>query len=319
MNLRKLYNPIAVFVLAWLAWFGLLALLIYWYVSNYLIFIELGERISPQLILTMGNIFPLIGGIILLVTIAIGMILIFKRLTEYMKVTRMYDNFIANVTHELKSPLASLQLYLETLSTRRVPELKRQEFISLMIEDARRLSSLISSILEISGLEEKRQPFQIKPWEAMPLVMSLIEGARDQYKIPDDAVEIIGSVDCKIKVDNRAFAVVINNLFDNTVKYSQKPVHIRINLTTSRSKMIVEFSDDGIGISEKDQKEVFKKFRRVYNPESPTVKGTGLGLYWVREILKQHKGRISVRSEGRNAGTTFHIELPLYAPHYQEK
>jgi two-component system phosphate regulon sensor histidine kinase PhoR len=308
---RPRYNPIAIFVLAQVAWFALLGLWIYWYVSNYMIFVKVNERISPQFVFSAKNIAALVGGIVLLVAVASAFVLIFSRLSQQMKITRMYDNFIANVTHELKSPLASIQLYLETLSSREVPPEKRAEFLGLMMKDTERLYALIHSILEISGLEDKRSVYQPKVYRGDSLVFGLVEEAMDQFQLPRESVRITGKAPCACRADRRALKVVFNNLFDNAIKYTQGPVHLSVSLQCTPKCLVVEVTDQGIGISPQDQKEVFKKFARLYNPDSPTVKGTGLGLYWVREIIRHHRGRVHVMSEGRNKGTTFRIELPV--------
>jgi len=308
---RRRYNPIAIFVLAQVAWFALLGLWIYWYVSNYMIFVEVNERISPQFVFSAKNIAALVGGIVLLVAVASAFVLIFSSLAQQMKITRMYDNFIANVTHELKSPLASIQLYLETLSSREVPPEKRAEFLRLMTKDTERLYALIHSILEISGLEEKRRVYHPRVYRGESLVYNLVEEAVEQFRLPPGSVEITGRAPCACRADRRALSVVFNNLFDNAIKYSKGPVHLTVALQCTSRRFTVDVTDRGIGIPEKDQKEVFRKFARLYNPDSPTVKGTGLGLYWVREIIRHHRGSVRVTSEGRNKGTTFHIELPV--------
>jgi two-component system phosphate regulon sensor histidine kinase PhoR len=308
---RPRYNPIAIFVLAQVAWFALLGLWIYWYVSNYMIFVKVNERISPQFVFSAKNIAALVGGIVLLVAVATAFVLIFSRLNQQMKITRMYDNFIANVTHELKSPLASIQLYLETLSSREVPPDKRAEFLRLMMKDTERLYALIHSILEISGLEEKRNMYRPRVYRGDSLVLGLVEEATEQFQLPPESVRITGRAPCACRADRRALRVVFNNLFDNAIKYTEGPVHLSVSLQCLSKRLIIEVTDQGIGIPLKDQKEVFKKFARLYNPDSPTVKGTGLGLYWVREIIHHHRGKVQVMSEGRNKGTTFRIELPV--------
>jgi signal transduction histidine kinase len=229
-----------------------------------------------------------------------------------MNITRFYDNFIANVTHELKSPLSSIQLYLETMKQRKITADRQNEFINLMLKDTERLNDLITSILDISGLEQKKLAYNFRIYEADDTIRGIIENAISEYQLPASAVRIEGSLAGQIVVDKRAIRIVINNIIDNAIKYSKQDVELLIELETSSQNMILRFTDQGIGISTKDQNIVFKKFQRIYNISSPNVKGTGLGLYWVREILKAHGGKISLSSPGRGAGSTFLIELPAY-------
>lgn len=314
MNKRRRLNPILVFVLAQLAWFALLGLWIYWYVSNYIIFTEVGEKLYPQLVFSSKNIAALVGGLVLLVAIATGMSLIFGRLNQQLKLTGMYDNFIASVTHELKSPLASLQLYLETLQSRDVPPARRKEFLNLMLQDAGRLHGLINSILEIAGLEEKRSPFRYEVHGVEPLVRGLLAEAAAQFRLSPENLEIRGRAPCDCRVDREALKRVLNNLIDNAVKYSPGEARISVTMACGPRRFTLEVADRGIGISPGDQKQLFKKFRRLYQPDSPSVKGTGLGLYWVREIVHAHRGKVGVRSRGRRQGSVFIIELPVYRP-----
>ena len=151
----NIFHPIFVFILAQLAWLSLLGLWIYWYVTNYIIFKQVGENYSPQLIARGTNILALVSGLILLVFVLGGMYFIFIYLTRQLSLTRLYDNFIATVTHELKSPLASILLYLETLNERQVPEKRQQQFISLMLKDVNRLQNLINSILNKKSSSQK--------------------------------------------------------------------------------------------------------------------------------------------------------------------
>lgn len=309
---NSLLYYITVFTLAQLAWFSLLALWISWYVSNYILITEVGEEVSTKILSEAANVFALIGGLVLLVVISIAMSLIFIYLTRQMSLTKLYDNFIANVTHELKSPLSSIQLYLETMKSRRVPAEKEREFFTIMLKDTKRLNHLINSILEISGLEQKKHVYKYTVVEAQKLTVQLINEATNDYRLLGNSVTISGGVDCLCVIDQDAYKIVINNIFDNAVKYSSGKAKIDIQISQSAKYFKISFRDYGIGVPIKKQEIIFHKFLRIYDEESPSVKGTGLGLYWVREIINSHGGKVSVFSEGRDKGTTFTIELPIY-------
>lgn len=301
------------FILAQIAWLGLLGLWIYWYVSNYIFYKEVGKGylIPSNVFVDNSKVGVFVIGIIMIVGIATAVFVIFRNLTVQRKITGLYDNFIANITHELKSPLSSIQLYLETLSSKNIPPDKQKEFYSIMAKDTDRLHKLINSILEISRIEQKRvsHNYHISSAE---IINKLIENAFKNFRLPENVTKIEGSVRGKCVIDKDAMQIVFDNLTDNAIKYSSPPHSISVRLKNNDKQNIIEFSDQGIGIGLKDQKTIFNKFHRVYNKNIPNVKGTGLGLFWVKEIIKLHGGKISVKSEGLNKGTTFIIELPIY-------
>ncbi len=309
---RSLIILIFAFVFAQFAWMGLLGLWIYWYVSNYLIFEQVGDKLSPQIIIDSPNVFIFVGGIILIVCIAIAMFFIFRNLTVQMKLTRLYDNFIANVTHELKSPLSSIQLYLETLQTKSVQHEKQKEFLGLMMKDTMRLNKLINTILEISRLEQKKISHDYRVYDVNELIHELTGKSAEHFKLPITSISFEDNIKCKCFVDKNAMQIVFDNLMDNAIKYSTEPAKIKIKLSNYKNRMLIEFCDKGIGIPQKEHKKIFNKFSRIQNNSTPNVKGTGLGLYWVREIIKQHRGKVYVFSEGKDKGSNFIIELPIY-------
>ncbi len=309
---NSLIYHILVFVLAQIAWLLLLGIWIYWYVTNYIIFEQVGDQLSPQIVYEGFNVFAFVGGIVLLVSISFGMSMIFRHLNIQLKLTNLYDNFIANITHELKSPLSSIQLYLETLLSRDVPVKKQKEFYELMIKDAGRLKNLIDSILDIAALEQKKVTHDYHVFKMDDLVRSIVEQSREQFQLSADDVAIEGAADCECVVDKAALRIVVDNLMDNAIKYSVDNPKIKVRISENQKHFILEFEDDGIGIPLIEQKRVFTKFHRIYSKNIPNVKGTGLGLYWVREIIKNFGGIISVSSEGESRGSTFRIELPIY-------
>ena len=314
-RLRKIdsyFYSILIFVLAQLAWMGLLGLWIYWYVSNSIIFEQVGDQLSPQILINSPSIFIFVGGIILLVAIEFVLSVIFRNLNVQLRLRRLYDNFIANVTHELKSPLASIQLYLETLKSRELSREQVNKFTDFMLKDAGRLNNLINSILEISRLEQKKIAHDYHVFNGEEIIRSLVSESAGQIQLSSESISINGNSSSKIVLDKNAFKIVIDNLIDNAVKYTTGRPAINVKIVEGKKWFIIEFSDKGIGIEPYQLKKVFKKFYRITNIHIPNVKGTGLGLYWVREILKSHGGKITCLSNGMSTGTKFKIELPVY-------
>jgi len=309
---HSLFYHILIFVIAQLVWLSLLGIWIYWYVKNYLVFEKVGESVSPQLIYDVQNALPFVLGLILLIGLSFITSLIFRHLNVQLKITRLYDTFIGNVTHELKSPLSSIQLYLETLKQRNVPPEKQKEFIELMMKDTDRLQGLINSILEISAQEKNKLLYEFQVHPADKFIKKIIEESLERFRVGKENYKISGGADCNIFAGRDALRIVFDNLIDNAVKYSFKQPMINVNLTCNANKLIIKITDNAIGISADEQKKIFNKFYRIYNKNVPNVKGTGLGLYRVREIIKAHHGKISVLSAGEEKGTTFTIELPVH-------
>lgn len=319
MTLKKpstVFYHVLIFIIAQLIWFSLLSLWIYWYTTNYLLLLKVEDKLAPQMISGTTNIAALISGLVLLILLSLSMSIIFIYLNRQLNITRLYDNFIANVTHELKSPLSSIQLYLETMQKREVPSDKKQEFLGLMLKDIDRLNQLINSILYLSSLEQRKLTRKVSHnyhiFDTDTIIREVVQESLQEFNFPAKNVAIEGNASCQCVIDRNWFKIVFNNLIDNAIKYSPQLPQIKIQLNPGKRFFYIEFNDDGIGISQKDQKKIFNKFHRIYNPESPNVKGTGLGLYWVREIVEYHGGKISVSSAGKNLGSTFKISLPIY-------
>lgn len=238
---HSLIYHIFIFVLAQIAWLLLLGIWIYWYVINYIIFEKVGDQLSPQLVYEGINLLAFVGGIILLVAISFGMSMTFRHLNIQLKLTKLYDNFIANITHELKSPLSSIQLYLETLLKRDVPVEKRREFYELMIKDAGRLKNLIDSILEISALEQKKITHEYHIYKMGDLINSIVVESKEQFKLYGNEITIKGDSDCECVVDKAAFKIVIDNLVDNAIKYSTEKPLMQIRMSSNQKHFILEF------------------------------------------------------------------------------
>jgi signal transduction histidine kinase len=310
------FYHILIFIISQLTWFLLLGLWIYWYVSNYLLLDKMGESVNLESSPDDLNVIALVSGLILLVVLSVGMSWIFVYLTKQLNVTKLYDNFISNVTHELKSPLSSIQMYVETLRQRDVPDSKKSEFLEMMQRDTERLGDLINSILYLSSLENQKLSRTVQRdynvYDVDSLIHSIVTEVRTEFKLDDRTLELNGKAKCEGVADRDWLKVVLSNLIDNAIKYSTEKPKITVFVRKGIKYFHIDVKDNGMGIQPRDQKKIFNKFQRIYNPQSPNVKGTGLGLYWVKEIIKHHGGRINVESKGTDQGSTFKITLPIY-------
>jgi signal transduction histidine kinase len=306
------FYHVVIFIIAQIAWLSLIGLWIYWYVYNYIVYKEVGDQFSPEVSYDITNVAPFVIGLVLLVGLSLITIWIFRHLTVQLRLTNLYDNFISNVTHELKSPLSSIQLSLETLKARDVPREKQKEFVGMMIKDVNRLTRLINSILQIPALEQKKFAHSYKVYSAGSAIKQILNESVEEFRLPPDTIIIEENAPCEFVIDIDGLKTVFDNLIDNAVKYSLQPAKINVNVRCNTQKVVIEFTDNGIGIAPKELKKVFNKFHRVYHQNIPNVKGTGLGLYQVKEIIKNHGGIIYILSEGKGKGTTFKIELPIY-------
>ncbi len=309
---HSLFYHILIFIIAQLVWLSLLGIWIYWYVSNYIIYERVGDQVSPQLLYDVQNALPFVLGLILLIGLSFITSIIFRDLNVQLRLRELYDNFISNVTHELKSPLSSIQLYLETLRQRDVPPDKQKEFLDIMMTDADRLQRLINSILEISAQEKKKSFKDYKVYSADDFLKKIIEESFQRFRVKKENYTIEGKADCRIAAIKESLKIVFDNLVDNAVKYSANVPDIKVRIICAPNKLIIDFSDKGIGIPPKERKKIFRKFYRINNKDNPNVKGTGLGLYHVRQIIKLHKGKIYLVNEGITRGSVFRIELPLF-------
>jgi signal transduction histidine kinase len=305
------YN-LVIFILAQLVWLAVLLLWIYWYISNNIIFEQVGEKVAPQIVYDAPSVFPFVGGIVLLTGLSISLVLIFRHLNIQIKLNELYDNFIANVTHELKSPLSSIQLYLETLNSRNVPEEKKKEFYGLMMRDSERLKNLVNSILEIASMDKKKFNRDFEVYKADETIKKIVLESVQQFQLNPEIINFSGDAGCDILLDRNSIKTVFDNLVDNSIKYSISQLEININFKRNAKKVEIEFSDNGIGIPKEEIKIIFQKFHRIYDKDIPNVKGTGLGLYVVREIIKNHKGKVTAYSQGKGKGAMFKIELPIF-------
>ncbi len=265
------------------------------------------------ILLNLQQIALLVFGVIFFAIIITGLVLNTIFLVREIRRNEQHDAFLNAVTHELKTPIASIRLYLETLKRRDVKEEKRQEFYNIMLADSDRLLNTVEQVLKASRTREKNHLLNISEINIAELLLDAVERIKTRYDLSADAISFSsGDTGIKVSGDADELQTVFVNLLDNAVKYSSgKEIKISIRVKSLNEKFaVVSIKDSGIGISPADLKRIFKRFYRVPSPQTQKTKGTGLGLFIVRSIIKKHGGRISAESKGDGAGTTFIIQLP---------
>jgi two-component system, OmpR family, sensor histidine kinase SenX3 len=266
------------------------------------------------ILLNLREVVLMVLGIIFFALIITGLILNTIFLVREIRRSEQHDAFLNAVTHELKTPIASIKLYLETLKTRDVPPEKRNEFYDVMLADSDRLLLTVDQVLTAGRANEKRKLQTSTELNIAETLNESIAIVRSRYALPDDVIrmtEPAGTL--KVLGNEEDLRTAFVNLLDNAVKYSgeEKRITIRTKTSALNHKLDIFIRDNGIGIPAAELKRVFKRFHRVANEASKTTKGTGLGLAIVRAIIQQHGGRVHVDSKGEGRGTTFVVQLPL--------
>jgi len=217
------------------------------------------------------------------------------------------------VTHELKTPVASIRLYLETLQTRAVEETKRQEFYRTMVEDSDRLLATIEQVLRTGRIGSTgHRKLQLSPIDLNGVIEDCLMRTRTLHRLTPEAMEYRPGPAATIMGDLDEVRAAVANLIDNAVKYSGSTVQVLVETQAVDDKFVsVRVRDQGPGIPKMELKQIFKRFYRVPGPLATRVKGTGLGLYIVRSVAKRHGGRAWAESEGPGQGSTFILQLPM--------
>ena len=259
----------------------------------------------------------LLVGVLVFPLIITGVVLNTIFLVREIRRNEQHEAFINAVTHELKTPVASLKLYLQTLQNHQVDEAKRQEFYQTMLEDSDRLLSTIEQVLRAGQLGVRVRHGHRLPVDFSALVSDCLMQARTRYRLPAEALtyrEVLTRGNGRrVLGDEDELRAVVSNLLDNAIKYSGAEVQVAVELEHTDDKTIVlRVRDKGAGISPAERKRIFKRFYRI--PGATRVKGTGLGLFIVRSAVARHGGKVFVESEGVGQGSAFTVELPMVAP-----
>jgi hypothetical protein len=307
---RKLFTPLFALIGIQLVWVLIVVFWIYWFIGRHKELRRLAEQYKPDLLA--GYHFDwlvLAEGLVLLVAILVGVYIIFLYWQRQSTLNRQQRNFISQVTHELKSPLASIRLHLETIRLRKPSPERMERFLDTMLDDTSRLENHINNLLMAARLEHGFGSGERQITNFSEFVTQFLE--RKLQKLPEG-----GSLtwqlepDIRVELDPEGMKMVLRNLFENAILYSLASPEVEVTLAREGNRCLLTFRDQGRGMDKGDIKKVFRMFYRV-RTTGENIRGTGLGLYIVQSIIERHGGKIRAMSAGVGKGTTFHITLPL--------
>lgn len=246
-------------------------------------------------------------GTTFLIVILIGAAVVYGSFIRRIGLSRQQNNFMLAVTHELKSPLASIKLNLQTLEKHQLDDEKRRKLIDRCVSESNRLNDLCNNMLFTSQIEGGQYKPVLEAFSLSNMAEDVLSEFAERYQRPfeEDIAE-----GCRIIGDKSMLRIAVTNLVENAIKYSPSTSAIKLNLDLRQHTAILSVADEGPGIPDAEKKKVFDKFYRVGNEESRKAKGTGLGLYLSSRIVAQHKGKMLIR-DNTPKGSIFEIHLPV--------
>jgi two-component system, OmpR family, sensor histidine kinase SenX3 len=266
------------------------------------------------IILNLREVAILVLGIIFFLVLIFGLVINTTFLIREIRRNEQHDAFINAVTHELKTPIASIRLYLETLKTRDVEESQRREFYDNMLADSDRLLTTVEQVLRAGRAGLRRRRIANSVIDLNDTLRDCLELTRMRYGLDENSLSYFESPEAagaKVSGDVDELRAAFSNLLDNAVKYSDDRVSVSVELAAIGEKRVaVKVADKGIGLQSAQLKRIFKRFYRVPGLFMARVKGTGLGLFIVRSVVEKHGGRVFAESGGLGQGSTFTIQLP---------
>lgn len=310
----RFFHPILIFVISILALSSSLILYIYWYmeVSAGIQTVVRKFNLDADQILTAETWVVILVLSILVGTILLGLFTIFVYSQKMLRLYRLQRNFINNFTHELKTPVASLSLYLETFQKYDLPRDEQLKYISYMLVDVQRLSGNITRILNLARIENRKYVTEYTWLDPSVVIDQFLEKNGHLFKNCRITVENQLEKATYLRMNTSLFEILLMNLITNAIKYngSDEP-RIDILVQTVSGDLKISFRDNGMGFAVTEKKRIFKKFYQIGSSEDMSAKGSGIGLYLAQSIAKIHKGRINASSPGPGKGATFTLVLPL--------
>lgn len=309
---RRLFHPLITFIGIQVLWILLLISWIYWFLGRHQQLKELADRYQVEWLPETSDWLILTEGIFLLVAILIGIYVIFLYWRRQASLNRAQQHFINQVTHELKSPLASIQLHLETIQMRQPTPAQLQEFVERMQGDSQRLNGLINNLLTANRIEHKGAKLNLQRGDLSEELETYLLRERDTFPMG-------GTLTWKIEPGliahfaTDALETVMRNLLENAILYADGAPVVKVELLRDGEMAHLRFSDQGQGIPAKYRKKVFRMFYRIRR-SGKTIRGSGLGLFIVRNVIRLHGGKVWISSSETGKGSTFHLMIPVEQP-----
>jgi signal transduction histidine kinase len=259
------------------------------------------------------NVVPLVLGIIFFGMIIAGLVLDTIFLVREIRRNEQQDSFLNAVTHELKTPITSIRLYLQTLEKRKLSDDQRRDFYRLMLDDTERLLGTVEQVLRAGEIRQRRSRRHWKDVDFTAIIEESLELARLRHGLSKETLRFGDAPPGPITLmgNSEELRTAVANLIENAVKYSGQQPSIVVDVTTPNiDTVVLRVRDNGVGIPRNELKRIFKRFYRVQTHATGQVKGTGLGLFIVRNIARRHGGDAFAESEGEGHGSTFTLRLP---------
>lgn len=265
------------------------------------------------ILLNLQQIALLVFGIVFFALIITGLVLNTTFLLREIRRSEQHDAFLNAVTHELKTPIASIRLYLETLKTRDVTPEKREEFYDVMLSDSDRLLTTVEQVLHASRSRVQKKLDKAEVVIINDILRESAARVLSRYNLTKDIIQFKDfDENIVMKGETDDLGVIFTNLLDNAVKYSGEDKKVGISINHSDSKTFeIRIKDSGIGIAANEINRVFRRFYRISGVSMQKVKGTGLGLFIVKTLVKKHRGKIRVESKGIGKGSEFIVQFPM--------
>lgn len=247
-------------------------------------------------------------GITFFLLIVAGAVFVYRAVRRELEISRQQQNFMIAVTHELKTPISVAKLNLETLQKRRLDEQQQQRLLQATLQETNRLNALCNNMLLSSQIEAGGYRLTLEETNFSELVSGCVEDFVNRFPQHEITAQVKDGL--FINGDRLLLQMLVNNLIDNAVKYAPKNLPVIISLSDENDKIILQVKDEGPGIAATEKEKIFTKFYRIGNTATRSAKGTGLGLYLVKKIVKQHNANISV-TDNKPTGTIFTVALDV--------